>query len=318
MLKRVQDVIDLIEQKKNLLLAGDKNVLTKLPKGNWIAGTIPYFMDASGGTVTKDKIFVREVPHGLASIKTYSSGNLCNVLNDAPENGFSAIIIPAGSGSHIEYATNAPEYEQMFVKPIIGWISGIHLDDLGKEEAMVFNGETGEATSSDAVVMHFSLPRGSTAKISIINLFEQGTGPAISFPSEGFSAGSCEIEGHGANLASYIKDNGIDTKLPLVADYNGAMVNVSIQEVLDDKVNFYAPVFKDMEYRFAKPVGDYVSEFTKMLPVGAAPAFACNCILNFLYSELEGKQTRSMEGPVTFGEIAYQLLNQTLVYLEIV
>jgi hypothetical protein len=36
-----------------------------------------------------------------------------------------------------------------------------------------------------------------------------------------------------------------------------------------------------------------------------------------LYSELEGKKTASIIGPITFGEIAYQLLNQTLVYAEI-
>lgn len=45
--------------------------------------------------------------------------------------------------------------------------------------------------------------------------------------------------------------------------------------------------------------------------------FACNCILNYLYSELEGKKVPTMLGPMTFGEIAYQLLNQTLVYLTI-
>ena len=96
------------------------------------------------------------------------------------------------------------------------------------------------------------------------------------------------------------------------------MINVSVQEVKDNEVAFYAPVFKDVEYRFAEPLSDYVSDFRKALPVSVEPVFACNCILNFLYSELEGKKTEKMEGPITFGEIAYQLLNQTLVYLEIV
>jgi hypothetical protein len=45
--------------------------------------------------------------------------------------------------------------------------------------------------------------------------------------------------------------------------------------------------------------------------------FSCNCILNYLYSELEGKQTGGIIGPITFGEVAYQLLNQTLAYLTI-
>jgi len=46
--------------------------------------------------------------------------------------------------------------------------------------------------------------------------------------------------------------------------------------------------------------------------------YTCNCILNFLYGELEGKVIGSFDGPVTFGEIAYQLVNQTLVYVSIV
>ena len=45
------------------------------------------------------------------------------------------------------------------------------------------------------------------------------------------------------------------------------------------------------------------------------PVFTCNCILNYLYANLEGKKTGSIVGPITFGEIAYMLLNQTMVYL---
>jgi hypothetical protein len=45
--------------------------------------------------------------------------------------------------------------------------------------------------------------------------------------------------------------------------------------------------------------------------------FSCNCILNYLYGELEGKRTGALKGPMTFGEVAYQLLNQTMVYLKV-
>ena len=85
----------------------------------------------------------------------------------------------------------------------------------------------------------------------------------------------------------------------------------------ENEVALYAPVFKGVEYKIAKPIKDYVSEFNAAMPKGTKPAFSCNCILNFLYSDLEGKKIENMYGPVTFGEIAYQLLNQTLVYLEI-
>ncbi|MEO0003956.1 MAG: hypothetical protein RLZZ22_1648, partial [Pseudomonadota bacterium] len=45
--------------------------------------------------------------------------------------------------------------------------------------------------------------------------------------------------------------------------------------------------------------------------------FSCNCILNFLFGELEGKAIGGVEGPITFGEIGYQLLNQTMVAVRL-
>ena len=128
------------------------------------------------------------------------------------------------------------------------------------------------------------------------------------------------INGKKTNFSDYLIINKIDTKLPLVANYSGSMVNVSIQEIKEKEkiVNLYAPVFQNVEYKIAHPVKDYVQEFMKYLPKETiTPIFSCNCILNYLYSELEGKKTGNITGPITFGEIAYQLLNQTLTYLEI-
>jgi hypothetical protein len=48
------------------------------------------------------------------------------------------------------------------------------------------------------------------------------------------------------------------------------------------------------------------------------PAFSCKCFLNYLHADLSGDKALSITGPATFGEIAYVLLNQTLVYLELV
>ena len=97
-------------------------------------------------------------------------------------------------------------------------------------------------------------------------------------------------------------------------------MNVGIQEVNETEktVALYAPVFKDTEYHFAKQIDDYVSEFSNAMPDNVEHvSFSCNCILNYLYSELEGKKTGNITGPMTFGEIAYQLVNQTLVYMHI-
>jgi hypothetical protein len=98
------------------------------------------------------------------------------------------------------------------------------------------------------------------------------------------------------------------------------MINVTFQEIDEDKktVSFYAPVFSGVEYKLSAPVDDYVSSFQSSLPkLDNVVTFSCNCVLNYLHSGLEGKTTQGMTGPMTFGEIAYQLLNQTLVYLTV-
>ena len=157
------------------------------------------------------------------------------------------------------------------------------------------------------------------ASIGIVNLFKQGDGDSLRFEEEGFTVKTCLVNGEPRDFAQYLKANRIDTRLPLVANYAGAMVNVSFQAVreADGAVDLYAPVFRDVEYRIAAPVDNCIEAFKRALPHGTSAVFSCNCILNFLYSELEGKTTEGMYGPVTFGEIAYQLLNQTLVFLEI-
>jgi len=312
----------LIRSGKAFFVAGDEALLAALPKGDWIGGTIPYFMASSGGVTSKDRVFMTEAPAAASGLRIvwYKEGELERIPSDAADNGFSVIIIPATSAAHISYARNAPNYDGIFMKPIIGWISGVHLGDLGKVAPKVFNGKTGESSERDAIVMHADLPAGKLASIGIVNLFRQGKGESIRFETEGFSVGDCLVGGKKVKLAEYLSANKIDTRLPLVANYCGSMVNVSFQAV-DPKtgtVALYAPVFKGVEYKIAEPVLDYVHEFSAKIPEGSLrPAFSCNCILNFLYSELEGKKTGSVTGPITFGEIAYQLLNQTLTYLEI-
>ncbi|MGO9287780.1 MAG: DUF6976 family protein [Polyangia bacterium] len=79
----------------------------------------------------------------------------------------------------------------------------------------------------------------------------------------------------------------------------------------------HAPVFQGMEYRPAKPLDDYVRRFPERLSAehNGEIAFSCNCIFNYLHSKLGGKRTGAFLGPITFGEVAYQLVNQTLAYL---
>lgn len=314
----------LLASGRSFSVAGDACLLEALPAGNWIGGSIPYFVTEQGGECSRDKVFLSEVPTfgKTPQIRFYARSDLPRIFLDAPENGFSLIIIPAFSQAHADFASNAPEYEDAFMKPLAGWVAGVHLDDLGKVAPVVANGQRKMLSDAAAVVMHVELPPEKSAHIDIVNLFRPGEGSVITFAETGFSAGDCLIDGRPGNLADHLLQTQADTRLPLVADYCGAHINVSIRSIdaAARRVEFYAPVFAGMEYRLAAPMGDYVEGFALAVPAGghaSSAVFSCNCILNYLHCGLEGRRVGALTGPATFGEVAYQLLNQTLVYMTV-
>lgn len=322
-LATVDEVRTAIEEGRLLWLAGDAALLAQLPRGRWIGGSIPYFMSREGGRMARDRLYVREFDASLAEriqIRFYDAASIDRIAADAPDSGLTILLIPANSQTHLRYAREAPDFEDMFLKPVVGWITGVHLDDLGREQPSVFNGVLGSQSQSDAVAMHVTLPLGSYAEVGIVNTLRQGDGDEFEFPETGFVVGDCLINGVPRNLHEYLKTHDIDLRYPLVADYSGAMINVSFQELNDEQktVSLYAPVFAGVKYRIASPLHNYEKDFAAALPdLGEDAVFSCNCILNYLYSELEGKRTGNITGPMTFGEIAYQLLNQTMVYVTI-
>ena len=321
-LKSVLEVAGLIGAGKRLLLAGDEGLLRQLPRGNWIGGTIPYFMGEQGGVLSESEIQVTELPAEVeeTEIRFYAAGELERIPGGYLPNGFSYILIPAFSEALQRFAEGGPSWEGIFDQPRVGWVTGVNLTKLGKATPKVINGLTGEISEEAAAVMHARLAEGKIAEAHILNLFSQGKGDTITFPEAGFAVSGCQINGEPGNLAKYVSERGIDTKLPLVADYLGAQINVSFQSVdaAGGTVQLYAPVFPGVEYRIAEPVPDYEAAFEKKLQGEDVDAlFSCNCILNYLYANLEGRKTGELLGPITFGEIAYMLLNQTLVYLTI-
>lgn len=312
----------LIEEGKILHIAADDCLLAQLPKGNWIAGTTPYFITEEGGITCKDKLFINEI-ESAADFKTvvYDTTNVFDISKDAYSNGLSFLIMPFASEVAVYYSKEAPNAEDLLMTPTVGWISGFDLSTDAK--AKVYDGVTGESYDNKAIALHISLASDKMASLGIVNIFNVSDNVAkIEFLEDSLSVIKCLVNGEEVVFSDYIADNKLDTQLPLVADYNSVLVNVSIKAISEkDKiVDFYAPVFAGKEYSFASPVSDYGTSFTNCLKdvQDIKPVFSCNCILNYLYGKLDGKATTPFAGPVTFGEVAYLLLNQTLVYVEII
>lgn len=316
---------ELIRRGVPLSLAGPAAALRQLPPGRWIGGTIPYFMVAGGGAVVEDdRLFATDLSKVGVEVHfaCYGPDELARITAEAPDNGFSLIIIPAGSQALRHFAHDASDYTDAFVKPTVGWVSGVHLRDIGHARPLVFDGQTGQAHEDGAVVAHVRIADDRLASVEIINIFEPGDGEVLQFDETGFEVGECTVGGRRMRLLDYLESVGAaDGKLPLVGDFAGAHLNVSVQ-TLDGpggRVSLYAPVFQGVDYRLARPVPDYAAAFRARLAGydASGAAFSCNCILNFLFGELEGKAIGGIEGPVTFGEIAYQLLNQTMVVVRL-
>lgn len=322
-LASVDEAATLIRAGRPCCIAGEEALLMQLPRGCWIGGTIPYFMADAGGTCSRQEVFVTELPTGRlpAQVRTYDRGRLSRLCADGPEHGFSVMVLPAFSAVHEAFAEEAPGYEDMYLKPLVGWIAGKHLDD-AEARPRVVDGSTGERLDNAAVVLHLPLPASALVHVDIINLFTPGEGPVIEFEQGGFSGGDCRIDGRPANLHDWWLSHQADPRWPLVADYHGALVNVSFKalDAQARRVEFYAPVFPGVAYRLARPLPDYSAAFAQAAAgraLSGDPVFCCNCILNYLHGQLQGRRTGRFHGPMTFGEIGYQLLNQTLVYLHV-
>jgi hypothetical protein len=309
----------LIEEGKILHIAGNEELLKKLPCGNWIGGSTEYFMVKEGGKVTDNLLFVTEFPYENFMVKSYNDTDIQNVASEAFDNGFSIIILPYDSLVHKTYAQKAADFKDMFIKNITGWVSGTNLNK-AEQTPITVNGKTGEINKDKAVALHLEVPSDKKVNINIINIFEPDeSSQVIEFAQEGFSVTKCIVDGEEITCSDCIKNNKFDIKLPLIGDYSGNGVNVSVKAVDGDTLHFYAPVFSGIKYKTAKKISDYAEEFNNRLSdiKSTNTVFSCNCILNFLYGGLEGKKIDVFEGAITFGEIAYQLINQTLVYVTV-
>lgn len=325
-LMEVAEAADLIRAGKTLVVSGEESLLFQLPRGNWIGGTIPYFyLSGEKGRMDKTKVFVSDFTSLTdgCKIANLTKSNIQDVCKDGYDNGFDFVILPAGQDILATFALNSPDYERQYINPLFGLVAGVDIDELSKGRlSKTFNGTTGQSSHDGGVVLHCSLPAKKVARVEIINVFEPSNDIFIEVENDSFTVGNCLINGKHANLYDYIKGREFDISYPLVCDYAGATVNVSFLKLDDEKreVQFYAPLFKNRKYTTAKKFDSYSHLFKQRVITAMNKernvVYNCNCILNFIYGELT-KNDIGFSGTVTFGEIAYHLLNQTFSYLAI-
>ncbi|CAA6798364.1 MAG: Unknown protein [uncultured Aureispira sp.] len=322
-LMSVADVNTLINAGRVLVIAGDEALFAKLDLGNWIGGTIPCFMDKEGAGINYTDVFVTDFTDVIAnfSIKEYNAAEITTtMLTDRYSGGFSYLLLPAFSELHQTYALKSSEASTLFDIPIMGWITGVHLDLMGVKPPKVINGKTGVISGNKGLVLHCELKEGTHAEVDIVNIYQNTKADKIVFQEDSFSCSDCLINGTPANLADYYIANKLDLSLPLVADYSGAAINVCVQAVDEEKkeVSFFGPVLRGQEYSIAEPIDDLFGTFSNALPKDTSGLIcSCNCMLNYVNIEMENKLLGDYRGPFTFGEIAYVLVNQTMVTLSL-
>ena len=90
------------------------------------------------------------------------------------------------------------------------------------------------------------------------------------------------IDGQPKNFAEYLVEEKIDTSMPLVANYAGASINVSIRAVdaACGDVQFFAPVVTGENYRLGAPRADYTRCMAACARSLDRPecALVCRCI----------------------------------------
>lgn len=316
-----QEVIKFISEGKKMVLSADETILDQLPEGNWIGGTSPYFMDEKAGIFTKEKIFVDDFTNICTNFKIekYDKENIKNIAVNSFNNGFVILIIPGDSDVHFEFGINSLAYENIFNNPIVGYIAGFDLKDLGNANPKVYNGLENEKLENSGIALHIELPENKIARAEILNLDTIQKTSIIKFPKTSFIQSECTINGKKSNIADFLSDINYKEGLPIIANYNGALINRDIKVIDKEKkeVAFFSPVFHDETYYLANIIDNYHELFKQKLKTDNLNIpYSCICVSYYNLGDLENKKI-NVEGVFAFGEIAFQLLNQTLVFLEI-
>ena len=309
----VDEVSAMICKGDILLLSGDALLLSRLPKGNWIGACTPRFVIYPEQKVeTYDKIFVSKMPDFITgmTIREYETNTIKNVFKDGLKNGFTILSTPFGSPIAAEYIINVGSYENFATHPVCGYISG---EPHHPEKSFTISGLGPNIHPNKIVAMHVSLPENKYAEIQTFNPYKQGDGDSIVFDQGGMVLKYVYINGKKRSFAEYLTEIKYDTNIPLVANYSGEPVNVVINMIEGDHVLMATSVLENIEYR-AAVINDSISEPDV---INDKVFFSMTCMANYANPEIRTRFLKKMNGPVSFGGIAYHFIGCTTIFLTI-
>lgn len=317
------EVIEFIKQGRVMHLCGSEEMLKDLPKGKWIAGMTPYFMD-SVGKICKNKIYVDDFSYIAEDVKIVAmdEDDIHNVAkNNTFGNGFIMMILPLESPVYYTFSNHSLEYEDIYNNPVVGYVSSCLLDEYGKVKPKVAIGTDPVLTSDKAAVMYVKVSDRLRVRAEIMNFdtIDEST-PSLKFPKTSFVQSDCLIDGKPGNIAEYLWS--VKKKLghypQLITSQNGALVNRDIKSVDLEKgvASFFSPAYENDLYYLVKPNSNYLRAFNDALKTKSDVIACFSCTSYFLLGDFEYRSI-NYNGVYTFGEIGYQLLNKTIVTLEI-
>ncbi|MCQ2251815.1 MAG: hypothetical protein MJZ61_00040 [Bacteroidales bacterium] len=318
------EVIDFINAGRVMLLSGSEKALEGLPKGNWIAGTTPYFMDTVG-KVSEDKIFVDDFTLIAkdSKLEIFDKNNIKDIAKKGFANGFIVTTMPIDSEVLAEFANHSLEYDDIYNNPLVGFVSCCLFDDFGKVKTYSGTGIDGKLYNDKAVALYVELPEYLAARCEIMNFdtIDENTSKVV-FPKTSFVQSDCLIDGKPGNISDYF-ENVVKAKLgrytQMITSQNGALINRDPRVVNTEtgETSFFSPVYAGDEYYLVKNGSDYFKMFNDTLKAKKSDVVSClSCISYYFGGNFEGRSI-CKNGVYAFGEIAYQLLNKTIVTLEI-
>ena len=318
-----EQVVEFIKQGRVMHLCGNEETLKDLPKGKWIAGMSPYVMDGVG-KINETKIYVDDFSMiaEKCEFATFDASDISEIAKrNKYSNGFVFVILPIDSEVYFTFANHSLEYENLYDNPVVGYISSILLSNYGKIQPKVAIGTDGVLHSDKAVVMYVKVSDRLRVRAEIMNMDSiDDTTPALKFPKTGFTQSDCLIDGKPGNIASYLE--AVKARIghypQLITSQNGALVNRDTKsvDVQKGEAVFFSPAYESDVYYIVKQNNDYQATFNRRLGRKTDVIACVSCTSYFWLGDFEYKHI-DFNGVYTFGEIAYQLLNKTIVTLEV-